>query len=116
MEYIDGFKDMCRNEYNDTIDLLVENTMQYLKENDYEPEYWGIEGAVTSALNDACESVFGTLYPMDAIAYILESGLVFQAFRGELDANDNPYEVMRNEAYERVMQLVGKPDEDEDEE
>lgn len=111
----EGLVDACSDEYKSTIEQLVEYAKEYIDESDDDDESADFEEFAWNAVTSAGVRVFDCIYLQEAVAYIVGSGLVFDAVRGELDFDNSPIEVMKQEAYDLVKDYAEeKFDEGED--
>lgn len=97
--HIDGLMDACRDEWSDTVLGAVEKALEYWDYGDFESD--DFDERVDECVRDAMDDVTTVIHWEDALAWLWESGLVYEALRGELDYDNCPLRVMEDEVRDR---------------
>lgn len=104
--HIDGLRDACRDEWRDTVSMATMDALDYYDDgNFYDPRDKEHE-SISFGVDKALEVIHWT----EAVAYLVESGLLFEAVRGELSYENCPASVLYDEVREAFVAALAERD------
>lgn len=107
--HIDGLMDACRAEWKDTVSGAIDKAIEFWDEG--ASESTDRDDRITECVQLAMDWVAECIDYQEAVAYMLESGLIYDALRGDISYDNCPFSVMESEVYEGFTAALEERDE-----